>query len=115
MRWEFASQGKQFALDVEGPLSIDDIDSACDAALADEGLVQLPGYVAVEHIRTGKLRPVLLDYLDASRAFSLTYVNRRDWQPLRDALFVDFIGESLQDPKLFALTDEELRTFRSSP
>nr|WP_243405333.1 substrate binding domain-containing protein [Solimicrobium silvestre] len=111
MRWEFDDSGKLYRMEVRGSFSVNDIESACQAALADEGLVQLPGYLAVEHIRAGRLRPVLLDQLSRHRSFSITYVNRRELQPLRDTLFADYIYQSLRDEKLFSLTAQELQNF----
>ena len=107
MDWEFASGDERFSIPVSGPLCIDDIESVCDAAIAGEGLAQLPGYIAVASIRSGALIPVLLDHLDVSRRFSLTYVNRSELQPLRDSLFVTEISSALSDKKPFALSNEE--------
>ena len=111
--WEFADGGTRYSVEVQGPLTVDDIESACGAAIAGEGLAQLPGYIAVQHIRQGKLVPVLLDHLDHSRSFSLTYVNRSEMQPLRDRLFVAHLGKALADEDEFRLNAGELKSFRS--
>ena len=108
MDWEFARSEEHYSIPVSGPLCIDDIESVCDAAIAGEGLAQLPGYIAVAAIRSGALIPVLLDHLDVSRRFSLTYVNRSELQPLRDNLFVAELSSALRDKRQFALSHEEL-------
>jgi LysR family transcriptional regulator for bpeEF and oprC len=111
LAWEFAEGAKRYALEVQGPLYVDDIEAACEAAVAGLGFVQLPGYVALPSIREGKLVPVLLDYLDASRLFAVTYLNRSEMQPLRDTLFVKHLSVCLSDPEAFTLTAKELRAF----
>lgn len=115
LAWEFANQGARYSIDVHGPLTIDDIEVALAAAIAGEGFAQLPGYVAVEAIRQGRLRPVLLSHLDASRSFSLTYVNRSDRQPLRDTLFVAHLAQAMAHEDPFALNAAELAAFAVEP
>ncbi|MBA2676543.1 LysR family transcriptional regulator [Ramlibacter sp.] len=110
--WEFMDgSGQRFAVEVQGPLGLDDIEAVCDAAVAGLGFAQLPGYVAVQPIRDGKLVPLLLGDLDASRLFAVTYLNRSDMQPLRDTLFVKHLGTRLADPQPFLLSAKELRAF----
>lgn len=111
--WEFSREGKTFVLDVPGSLCLDDNEALCEAALAGLGFVQLAGYVAVGPIRRGELVPVLLDVLDASRLFCVSYVNRSDLQPLRDTLFVDLLVKRLADPTQFALTQEDFAALRA--
>lgn len=110
--WEFSREGKTFALDVPGSLCVDDNEALCEAAAAGLGFAQLAGYVAVGPIRQGKLVPVLLDYLDTSRLFCVSYVNRSDLQPLRDTLFVDLLVKRLTDTSQFSLTQEEIVALR---
>lgn len=112
MAWEFSEGGKQFSVQVSGPVSVDEIEIARDAALAGQGFAQLPGYVAVEHIRKGELVPVLLDFLSDSRKFTLTYVNRHEMQPLRDRLFAELVSASLAKTELFLLNESEIKILR---
>jgi DNA-binding transcriptional LysR family regulator len=111
LAWEFTTLGARHAVEVTGRLTVDDIEVACAAAIAGEGLAQLPGHVAVDAVRRGQLVPVLLDHLDTSRSFALTYVNRSDQQPLRDSLFVAHLAHALADERLFMLDAAEVQAF----
>jgi DNA-binding transcriptional LysR family regulator len=111
LAWEFSNRGARYSVETQGPLTVDDIEVACAAAIAGEGVAQLPGYVAVEAIREGRLKPVLLDHLDASRSFWLAYVNRSDRQPLRDTLFVAHLAHAMADEDPFVLNAAELAAF----
>jgi len=114
MDWEFTRNGEDFCVPVDGALQVDDIEVARDAALAGEGIAQLPGYMAVQHIREGTLQPLLLPFVSTGRSFTLTYVNRREVQPLRDRLFVEFISEALRHTEPFTLSDQEMAYFVSA-
>jgi DNA-binding transcriptional LysR family regulator len=111
--WEFADNGTRYSLDVQGPLTVDDIETACSAALAGEGFAQLPGYIAVSHIRQGRLKPILLEHVDNSRGFSLNYINRSEMQPMRDGLFVGHLEKALANVDDFSLNPSELVALRS--
>jgi DNA-binding transcriptional LysR family regulator len=111
LAWEFVRNRSRVALDVRGRLCFDDIEAVRDAAIAGLGFAQLPGYVAVKPIREGALVPLLLEYLDISRLFAVTYLNRSERQPLRDKLFVDHLSARLGDATPFMLSAEEVRRF----
>lgn len=112
LQWEFQANRRKLRLEVTGGLCVDDIESACHAAIAGEGLAQLPGYIAIEHIRNGALVPVLLDCVDTSRRFSISYVNRSGRQPLRSSLFIRYVTESLRSNKSFQLMPAEIKELR---
>ena len=109
LAWEFFEDGKHLAVDVQPGLWVDDMEVACEAALAGLGFAQITGYVALDHIRAGRLVPVLPHTADTSRSFSVVYVNRSEVLPLRDRLFVEHLLVSAADRSIFQLTDEELR------
>lgn len=111
LAWEFVQDGSTFAVNVNGSLALDDIESACLAAVAGYGFAQLPGYIALPHIRSGSLVPVLLDFVDQSRQFTLTYVNRTDAQPLRERLFLQHVAGAMSDTSNFQLRPEEMHKY----
>lgn len=106
--WEFIEHGQRQTLQPSCDLWVDDMDVAYEAAIAGLGFAQLSGYVAVSAIRSGELIPVLPQSVDASRSFSIVYLNRRDVQPLRARLFIDHLLTCASDPGLFALSQAEL-------
>ena len=111
MAWAFTQHRRSVNINVRGPLCFDDIESVCNAAIADEGFAQLPGYIAVEHIRAKRLQPVLLDFLNEERGFYVTYLNRSSVQPLRSKLFLDYFLSSLSELNQFRLSPAEASSF----
>jgi DNA-binding transcriptional LysR family regulator len=100
---------------VESGLKVDDMEVACDAAIAGLGFAQLSGYVALEAIRAGRLVPVLPHTAENGRSFSVVYLHRTEVQPLRDRLFVDHLLVSAADRSAFELTPAELRHWSGQP
>ncbi len=56
-----------------------------------------------------QLVPLLVAYMDSSRAFAVTYLNRTEVQPLRARLFATYLLTLLSEPQLFMLGTKELR------
>lgn len=109
LAWEFVEDGRHLVVDVKSGLWVDDTEVACEAAQAGLGFAQLPGYVALDAIRAGRLIPVLPHTAAKDRSFSVVYLNRSDKQPLRDRLFVEHLLISASDTSLFQLTAAELK------
>ncbi len=114
LAWDFFDGRRHLSLQVESGLCVDDMEVACDAAIAGLGFAQLPGYVALEVIRSGRLVPVLADVADASRSFSIVYLQRSGGQPLRTRLFVDHLLVSAADQSAFALTATEVKRWSAT-
>jgi DNA-binding transcriptional LysR family regulator len=93
LRWEFGADARE-GLDVEGSLTLNDMAAVCDAALAGHGLAQLPAFIAIAHLRSGRLMPVLTGYPAPAYALFLHYPARR-LLPARVRAFVDFLLERL--------------------
>lgn len=68
------------------------------------GLAQLGAYQAIEHIETGRLIPVLLDYVCAERAHYLCYLERRH-PPQRIQVFADFICKRVPEEYSFQISE----------
>lgn len=106
--WDFFEDGRHVTIDVSAGLWVDDNEVACEAAQAGLGFAQLPGYLAVEAIRAGRLVAVRPHTAAATRSFSVVYLNRTERQPLRDRLFIEHLLVSASDPTAFRLTAAEL-------
>lgn len=100
LRWEFQKDGQAFLQEVPGNLILSDPEGICQATMDGCGIGQIPGFLAAPLIKTGKLRPVLLDYLSQSRGIYVCYSTRRYVAP-RIRVFVDFLVEKLvHNPQL---------------
>lgn len=75
--WEFENDGQRLSVPVNGNLTVNSAEVTCFAALRGMGLAQLGTYHTAEHIKAGRLVPVLLDYVCAERAHYLCYLERR--------------------------------------
>lgn len=86
-----------------------DEDFELQAVLAGKVLGQLAGVTAAPHIRTGRLLPILVDYMpDYANYF--VYFGSRTSQPARARAFIDLAVERLTDNVEYVLSDEELRS-----
>ena len=113
LAWEFAAAQGPLSLDVNARLWVDDTEVVLEAALAGLGFAQLPGYLAVPAIRSGKLVPVLPGTVATNRIFSIQYLHRSAQQPLRARLFVEHLLTALSDKSAFELTAAEIRRWSS--
>ena len=115
LAWEFVEDGRHSVVDVTSGLWLDDTELVCEAAQAGLGFAQLPGYVAMDAIRAGRLIPVLPHTATKERSFSVVYLNRSDRQPLRERLFIDHLLASASDPSRFKLTAAEVKHWTANP
>jgi len=88
--WEFAKDGKEFAVKVEGPLVFNSIMHVLNAALDGIGLAYVPDYLAAPYLADGRLQAALLDWSPYFQGFHLYYPNRRQASPAFSA-FVEAI------------------------
>jgi DNA-binding transcriptional LysR family regulator len=96
--WYFRG-GQQFA-PTDAVFVTDDPESECDAVVAGLGFGQLPGYLAIPHIRAGRLRPVFEDA--APDPWDLyVYRPQRAPVPPRVRLIYDGLIEMLSDRATF--------------
>lgn len=96
LKWEFEQNKKLFEQEVRGNLILSDPDAICRAVADGGGLGQIPGYLAATLVKTGQLRPVLVDYLSRSRNVYVCYSMRKYVAP-RIRAFVDYLVEKLRD------------------
>ena len=91
--WSFERDGEAESVTVSGWLSSSDREALALAALAGEGVVRFSGLTAWQHVRSGRLVPVLDDWKqrDAPPVYVLYRAARRNAAKVR--LFVDFVSE----------------------
>ena len=91
-RWEFARKGRAVAVDVEGPLTLDDMPCTRAAALAGVALAWVSDQSVREDIARGDLVRVLADWSPPSPGLCLYYPSRRH-APAALRAFVELIRE----------------------
>ena len=91
-RWEFEKRGEAVAVNVPGPLTLDDTDLILQAALIGEGLAFVSDIAAAKLIEASLLLPVLEDWSPEYPGLCLYYPSRRNI-PARLRAFIDLIRE----------------------
>jgi DNA-binding transcriptional LysR family regulator len=86
--WEFAKDGRELKVRVEGQLVVNGTDLILDAALAGLGLAYLPEDQVRAHLAGGRLVRVLADWCPSFQGYHLYYPSRRQPTPAF-ALLVD--------------------------
>lgn len=91
-RWDFQSNGKTSSLDVEGPMTLGNLNSMIEAALAGIGVAWAPESLVGEHLASGRLVALLRDWSVSLPGLALYYpANRHPPAPLR--LFVQAVRD----------------------
>jgi len=91
-RWEFQKKGQAVTVDVEGPLTLDDMPCTRAAALAGVALAWVSDQSVREDIARGDLVRVLADWSPSSPGLCLYYPSRRH-APAGLRAFVELIHE----------------------
>lgn len=86
--WEFERDKREFAVRVEGPLIVNDIALARQAALDGAGIAYLPDDYVAADVATGRLVRILADWCPPFTGYHLYYPSRRQQSPAF-ALLVD--------------------------
>lgn len=84
--WEFDCDGRTVAVDVTGPLTVNEPELAVDAALDGVGLAYVLEERAVLHVASGRLVRLLGDWTQSFPGFFHYYPSRRQLQPTLAAL-----------------------------
>ncbi len=92
VRWEFEKKGQAMAIDVEGPLTLDDMPCTRAAALAGVALAWVSERTVHDDIARGDLVSVLADWSPPSPGLCLYYPSRRH-APAGLRAFVELIRE----------------------
>jgi DNA-binding transcriptional LysR family regulator len=89
-RWEFERDGREFEVDVEGPLIFNDSELSIQGALGGAGIAYLIEEEVRPWLKAGQLQRVLKDWSPRFPGFYLYYPSRRQVPaPLR--AFIDFL------------------------
>jgi DNA-binding transcriptional LysR family regulator len=91
-RWEFEKKGRAVAVDVDGPLTLDDMPCTRAAALAGVALAWVSDQSVREDVARGDLVRVLADWSPSSPGLCLYYPSRRH-APAALRAFVELIRE----------------------
>ena len=84
---------KRFA--VKGPFESDDGDILTDWALQGYGIVMKPYFDVADHLRTGRLVPVLPNNAPISIQMACLYPHKRKQDP-KSRLFIDFMADRME-------------------
>lgn len=93
--WEFKVDGQKRKLVPPSRSSFNDVDLVLHSALRGEGLAQLPGYAASEHLRAGRLVACLAQYAPDDHGHYLCYLSRQQ-MPARIRVFIDYMTEAVR-------------------
>ena len=91
-RWEFTKKGRTVGVDVDGPLTLDDMPCTRAAALAGVALAWVSDQSVREDVERGRLVRVLADWCPSGPGLCLYYPSRRH-APAGLRAFVDLIRE----------------------
>ena len=90
--WDFERDGEEIAVDVSGPISVDESRSVVEFGRAGVGIIYGLEPVLSPHFASGELVPVLVDWVSSSEGFWMYYSSRRQ-VPTALRLLVDLIRD----------------------
>jgi DNA-binding transcriptional LysR family regulator len=91
-RWEFDREGVDLAIDVPGPLMLDESHSILALMQAGAGLMYAPEPLVAPVVKAGEARYVLQDWSSPGPGFHIYYSSRRQL-PVGLRLLIDLIRE----------------------
>lgn len=94
--WSFQGPTGPVQVRVDGYLTADNGDVLRAAALAGDGIAQLPAFLVQDDLRAGRLVPLLSDYHLPPLGVYAVYPSRR-YLPAKVRAFVDFLAETWRD------------------
>jgi DNA-binding transcriptional LysR family regulator len=100
--WEFRVNGQVEKFLPKGVQSFNDADLVLQAVLNGEGIAQMAGYQICEHLRAGRLKGCLTDYIPEDRGHYICYLSRRQL-PVRIRVFIDFMTARIREQNLHCL------------
>lgn len=91
-RWDLEHRGKTASIDVDGPMTLGNINVMVEAALAGIGIAWVPDYQVADHLASGRLVQLLPEWSPAFPGLCLYYpANRHPPTALR--LFAQAVRE----------------------
>jgi DNA-binding transcriptional LysR family regulator len=96
-RWDLEHHGKSASIDVDGPMTLGNLNLMVEAALAGIGIAWVPDYLVAEHLAAKRLVQVLAEWSPTFAGLCLYYpANRHPPTALR--LFVQAMREWASSP-----------------
>lgn len=89
-RWEFERGSKEMAIEVDGPLTVSEMDLSVDAALSGNAIGYVFESMVERELNSGSLIRVLADWCPYYPGFFLYYPSRRQ-VPAALRAFIDFV------------------------
>jgi DNA-binding transcriptional LysR family regulator len=75
--WEFSKDGKDIRVKVEGQLIFNNLVSRIDAGLSGMGIAYVPEDTVQQHIKEGRLEPILDEWCEPFNGYYLYYPSRK--------------------------------------
>ncbi|WP_338524360.1 LysR family transcriptional regulator [Pseudomonas batumici] len=92
LRWDLEHMGKSASLDVDGPMTMDNVSLMVEAALAGVGVVWVPEVQVAEHVAAGRLVRLLPEWSPYYPGLCLYYPANRH-PPMALRLFAQAVRE----------------------
>lgn len=89
--WPFAHRGVRFTKSLTGRLNVNNSEALVDAALKGEGIVSVATFIAVDAVKSGKLKVVMPDFVTLGPPVSAVYLPNRHLAA-RVRAFLDFLA-----------------------
>ncbi|WP_193088823.1 LysR substrate-binding domain-containing protein [Advenella sp. FME57] len=94
--WRFVLNDEEREVGVKGSLAVNDTDAYVTCALEGLGLIRIASFLAVQHLRAGRLAQVLEQYKAPSVPLSVIYPQNRHLSSAVRA-FVHWVGERVHN------------------
>ncbi|PRA27925.1 LysR family transcriptional regulator [Pseudomonas poae] len=91
-RWDLDHEGRSASVDVDGPMTLDNINLMVEAALAGVGIAWVPEHQVDEHLQAGRLVHVLPEWGPCYAGACLYYPANRH-PPMALRMFVEAVRE----------------------
>jgi DNA-binding transcriptional LysR family regulator len=91
-RWDLEHRGKSASIDVQGPITLGNLNLMVEAALGGIGVAWVPDYLAEEHLASDRLRQLLPEWSPAFPGLCLYYPANR-FPPTALRLFAQAVRE----------------------
>lgn len=92
--WRFTVDGEERVIGVSGSLAVNDTEAYVACGLEGLGLIRIANFLAVQHLRSGRLINILAQYKAPSVPLSVIYPQNRHLSSALRA-FVEWMGELL--------------------
>ncbi|MEA2950356.1 MAG: hypothetical protein QOI40_5686 [Alphaproteobacteria bacterium] len=99
--WRFAGAGGEQSIPVAGNLHANSDNALRLAAVHGQGLAMVPSFLVVDEIRTGRLMPVLTEFLQSEYAINAIYPHRHHLSA-KVRSFIDLMSKRFHDDPAWA-------------